>query len=40
METFMAIIFTTLAGIFAYGAFHVNEERRKGRRIPLPWEKR
>ena len=38
-DILFGIVFCTLAGIFCYGAIHINEERRKNKYIPLPWEK-
>lgn len=39
MEYIMGMLFTVIMGIFAYGSFHVAEEQRQGKRIPLFWEK-
>ena len=33
------LIIVFLAGMFAYMSAHVSEEQRKGKQIPLPWEK-
>ena len=39
MNTFFTILITIGAMVFAYMSAHVSEEQRKGRHIPLPWEK-
>tara|TARA_B100000927_G_C16474660_1_gene472896 strand:+ start:3412 stop:3534 length:123 start_codon:yes stop_codon:yes gene_type:complete len=40
METFLGIILVIVSGLFAYMSCHVNEEIRRGKTIPLPWEKK
>tara|TARA_Y100001938_G_C7834665_1_gene303152 strand:+ start:57 stop:179 length:123 start_codon:yes stop_codon:yes gene_type:complete len=40
MEYIIGIIFCTLAAFFAYMTSHVLEEEKRGRYIPLPWEKK
>tara|TARA_R100001510_G_C7614914_1_gene177376 strand:- start:617 stop:793 length:177 start_codon:yes stop_codon:yes gene_type:complete len=39
MDFIIGFIFTILAGIFAYGSWHIDEEQRIGRGLHLPWEK-
>jgi len=39
MNTFFTILITIGAMAFAYMSAHVSEEQRKGKHIPLPWEK-
>ena len=39
MNTFLTILITIGAMVFAYMSAHVSEEQRKGKHIPLPWEK-
>tara|TARA_Y100000385_G_scaffold274696_1_gene318163 strand:+ start:2449 stop:2571 length:123 start_codon:yes stop_codon:yes gene_type:complete len=39
MNTFFTILITIGAMVFAYMSAHVSEEQRKGKHIPLPWEK-
>jgi len=39
MNTFFTILITIGAMVFAYMSSHVAEEQRKGKHIPLPWEK-
>ena len=40
MNTVFTIIITIGAMVFAYMSSHVAEEQRKGKQIPLPWEKK
>jgi len=40
MNTFFTILITIGAMVFAYMSAHVSEEQRKGKHIPLPWEKK
>ena len=40
MNTVCTIIITIGAMVFAYMSSHVAEEQRKGKQIPLPWEKK
>ena len=40
MNTVFTIIITLGAMVFAYMSSHVAEEQRKGKQIPLPWEKK
>ena len=40
LEIIGAAVLTVFAGLFAYVSFHVNEEQRQGKRIPLFWEKK
>lgn len=40
MEIILGIFVVFVAGIFAYGSFHVAEEQRQGKRIPLIWERK
>lgn len=35
----MEFIILILAACFAYMSFHCAEEQRRGKRIPLPWER-
>ena len=39
LEIIGAAVITGFAGLFAYVSFHVNEEQKQGRRLPLFWEK-
>lgn len=39
MNTLFGILITIGAMVFAYMSAHVSEEQRKGKHIPLPWEK-
>ena len=39
MEVFLGILVVTVAGFFAYMSGHLVEESKKGKSIPLPWEK-
>jgi len=40
MDMIVGIFFTLVMGIFAYGSSHIVEEERRGKTIPLPWEKK
>lgn len=40
LEIIGAVVITVFAGLFAYVSFHVNEEQKQGRRLPLFWEKK
>jgi hypothetical protein len=40
MDIALGIIFVCLAGIFAYGSSHIVEEKKQGKTIPFPWEKK
>lgn len=35
----IGIIFTGFMGWFCYMSFHINQEEKEGKYIPLPWEK-
>ncbi len=39
MNTLFTVLITIGAMWFAYMSAHVSEEQRKGKQIPLPWEK-
>jgi hypothetical protein len=39
MNTIFIIIIFIASIVFAYMSSHVAEEQRKGKQIPLPWEK-
>ena len=39
MNTLFTILILICAAWFAYMSSHVAEEQRKGKHIPLPWEK-
>ena len=40
MEIILGIFVVFVAGIFAYGSFHVAEEQRQGKTIPMIWERK
>ena len=40
MEILVGILVVSVAGIFAYGSFHVAEEQRQGKTIPMIWERK
>lgn len=40
LETIFGILLCLGAGWFCYMSFHVVEENKKGKFIPLPWEKK
>jgi len=39
LETIFSIFLVIVMGFFAYMSAHVVEEKKRGKRIPLPWEK-
>tara|TARA_B100000900_G_scaffold157627_1_gene133948 strand:+ start:303 stop:425 length:123 start_codon:yes stop_codon:yes gene_type:complete len=39
MEILVGILVVSVAGFFAYMSTHMVEEKKQGKRIPLPWEK-
>jgi len=39
MEILVGILVLSVAGFFAYMSGHLVEESKKGKSIPLPWEK-
>lgn len=39
LEIFFGVIFTAIMILFAYVGCHIAEEKRKGKYIPLFWEK-
>lgn len=39
MEYFTGIVFTIFAFFFMYMSSHIVEEKKQGKRMPLPWEK-
>lgn len=39
MNTIFSVLIMIGAAWFAYMSAHVSEEQRKGKHIPLPWEK-
>ena len=39
METLFGIIFLLFMALFAYMSGHIVEEEKRGKIIPLPWEK-
>ena len=40
MEVFIAIIFVIASFFFMYMSCHIIDEEKKGKCIPLPWEKK
>tara|TARA_R100000231_G_scaffold57100_1_gene47207 strand:+ start:54 stop:176 length:123 start_codon:yes stop_codon:yes gene_type:complete len=38
MEILVGILVVSIAGFFAYMSAHMVEEKKQGKRIPLPWE--
>ena len=40
INTIVGIIFTVIAFGFAYMTSHMISERKAGKQIPLPWEKK
>ncbi len=36
----IGLIFTGFMGWFCYMCYHVNQEQKEGKYIPLPWEKK
>ena len=39
LEIIVGIIVIIVMGVFAYMSAHMVEEKKKGKKIPLPWEK-
>jgi hypothetical protein len=39
LSIIMGIVFCSLAGLFAYGSFHMAEEQRRGKQYPFIWER-
>ena len=39
MDILVGILVVSVAGFFAYMSAHMVEEKKKGKRLPLPWEK-
>jgi hypothetical protein len=40
ISNLFAILLLIIAGIIAYGSAHCAAEERRGKHIPLPWEKK
>ncbi len=40
VDYIIGLLFVIGSGLFAYMAFHINEERKQGKRIRLIWEKK
>ena len=40
IENIFAFVLVLLAGLFAYMSSHIIAERKAGKHIPLPWEKK
>jgi|TARA_B100000282_G_C31661023_1_gene457526 hypothetical protein len=38
VDCIIGLLFVIGSGLFAYLTFHINEERKQGRTIPLIWE--
>ena len=39
MEILVGILIVSIAGFFAFMSAHLVEEKKQGKRLPLPWEK-
>tara|TARA_Y100001937_G_scaffold101293_1_gene138916 strand:- start:480 stop:602 length:123 start_codon:yes stop_codon:yes gene_type:complete len=39
MEILVGILIVSVAGFFAFMSAHLVEEKKQGKRLPLPWEK-
>ncbi len=40
INTFIGILLVIASGLFAYMSSHIIAERKAGKHIPLPWEKK
>jgi len=40
LDIIIGILFTIGAGFFAYMSSHMVSEKKAGKQIPLPWEKK